>query len=161
MSQNHSLMQRPQLVPWALTPDTQCSRTHRSNASRVLQNDRFRQPEFFLRGFPFLRCKIHCSGSSTALQFVLSWARSRFEGCAGPSARSWRRTCICPSLDRSRTLFPGAAWHPSVYSALLSVVVSLVSIRSDIFQFPFRLNQGTKEEFVGMTLEVTNESWDS
>ena len=67
----------------------QYSWMHRSRAFRVLQKERPCQPEFFLRGFPSLRCRIHCSGSSTTLQFSLSWARSAFEGCAGRSTRSW------------------------------------------------------------------------
>ena len=49
------------------------SRMQRSSPSRVVQNDRFRQPEFFARGLPFLRCKIHCSGSSTT---CTKWASS-------------------------------------------------------------------------------------
>ncbi len=50
------------------------------------------------RGLPCLRCSNHCSGSSTTLQFVLSWAMRRFEGCARSSARSRH-----PPSHRSRT----------------------------------------------------------
>ena len=39
--------------------------------------------------------------------------------------------------------------------------MALTSIGSDIFQFPFRFNPGTIEESVGMSLDLSTESWDS
>jgi hypothetical protein len=43
-----------------------------SRASFVLQKEQSRQPVFFVLWFPFFRCSIHCSGSSTTLQVALS-----------------------------------------------------------------------------------------
>ena len=95
------------------------SLTQRSRASRVLQKDRPCQPEFFLRGLPFLRCKIHCSGSSTTLHLSLSWAMRRLEECAGRSARSWCSRSVSDAGGRSR---------PSLRQSPLGGVASISSL---------------------------------
>ena len=61
---------------------SQYSRMQRSSPCRVVQKERSSQPGFFVLGLPFLRCTLHCKASSTTLQFALSWATRRLDGCA-------------------------------------------------------------------------------
>src|SRR5262245_18639919 len=82
----------------------QYSRTQRSSACRVVQKDLSFQPEFFLRGLPFLRCSTHWRGSLTILRFVLSCAMSRFEGCAGPERMTGKPGAGGGTLMDSRAL---------------------------------------------------------
>jgi hypothetical protein len=66
----------------------QYPRTQSSSPSRVLQKDRFCQPEFLFRELPFFRCRIHCSRSSMTLQLPLSCALTRLDWCAGEGVGS-------------------------------------------------------------------------
>ena len=133
-------------------------------SSRVVQKDRACQPEFLSRGLPFLRCKIHCSGSSTTLQFALSCATRRLEGCAGcgRSARSRRRGGAIHSL--AHPLFRVSSLvgeERRCRSALQATVLEGFRLHQFVptfSKFPFVSIAGTKEKNVGMGLDALKKS---
>ena len=78
------------------------SRIHRNNPSRVVQKDRSCQPEFFLRGLPFLRWIIYDPPVRVQLRYEaiggVRWRARRTLGAtlAGVTRFGWRT----PSVDR-------------------------------------------------------------
>src|SRR5262249_12687493 len=93
---------------------------HAGQVRQGLAKEDLDRPEFLLRGLPFLRWRIHCSGSSMTLQLSLSCAVSRFEGRAGGEGSSGgTMTSIIDALGshtpsfRSRSL---ASEAPLVFS---------------------------------------------